>query len=78
MIPLGKFRPYEGKETPLGSAGAGRCPGKRNWLIVGLENQLSRRFAHTTNLHPNRFQPLYFGELMFPLSTQANNNIIAA
>ena len=62
----------------LGSAGVGSCPRLSNQCTFGLANQQARRHPPNTELEFIRFWTLMFGELVWNLSTQVNNGILAA
>ena len=46
--------------------------------MFGLANQLAGIFASATELDLKRFRPLSFGELVWHLSTQVNNDLLDA
>ena len=46
--------------------------------MFGFSNRLAGSFAPTTEVELNMFWPLPFGELVWHLSTQVNNGILAA
>ena len=55
-----------------------RCPGLSNRCTFGLANWLYENFAPSTELELNRFRPSPFRELVWHLSTQVNNGLLAA
>ena len=55
-----------------------RCPGLSNRCTFILANQLAGRFAPSTELGINRFRPSSFRYLVWHLSTQVDNDLLAA
>ena len=53
------------------------CPCLSNWCTFGLANGLDGSFVPATELDLNRFRPLPFRELVWHLSTQVNNGLLA-
>ena len=46
--------------------------------MFGLANILAGRFVPATELELNRFRPFPFGDILWHLSTQVNNGLLAA
>ena len=55
-----------------------RCPGLSNLCKLGLSNRLNGSFATATQLELNLFWPSPLGELVWHLSTNVNNGLLAA
>ena len=55
-----------------------RFTGLSNQCTFGLDNQQDRRYAPDTELERIEFQPFPSSELVWQLSTQVNDGIIAA
>ena len=55
-----------------------RCPGLINQCTFGLANRLAGSFSPATELELNKFSPLPFRYLMWHLSTQVNNGLLAS
>ena len=56
----------------------GRFPGLSNRCAFGLANLISGRYNIATELDIIRFWPLHLGGLVWHLSTQINDGILAA
>ena len=65
-------------EILLGSSGVGRFPGLINRCKFGLADQLSGRYTPATELDIIGFWPFPLGDLVWHLSTQVNDGILAA
>ena len=66
------------RESLLGSAGLGRCPGLINRCKFWLSNKQAEKYISDTELELNKFHPLPFGEIVWHLSTQVNDSDISA
>ena len=66
------------RESLLGSAGLGMCPGLSNRCKFWLANKQAGKYIFTTELDLNRFWPLPFGEIVWHLRTQVNDSDISA
>ena len=55
-----------------------RCPVLSNRCMFGLANQLAGSFVPASELELNKFRPLPFRELLWHLSTQVINGVLAA
>ena len=66
------------RESLLGIAGVGRCPGSSNRCMFWLANQQAGKYISATELELTRFWPLPLGELVWNFRTQVNYSDIAA
>ena len=65
-------------ESLLGSAGVGSCPDISNRCMLVLANQQAGGYSPSTELELISFWPLPFRELVWHISTQVNDGILAA
>ena len=66
------------RESLLGSAGVGSFPVLSNRGMFWLDKQIYSIYTPTTYLELSRSRPLTLGNLMWHVSTQVNNSILAA
>ena len=65
-------------EIILGSAGVGSCTGLINRCKSELANQQAGRYSPATELELIRFRPLPSGEIVWHVSTQVTDGLLAA
>ena len=66
------------RESPLGSAGVGRCPGLSNRCTFWLAKKHDGKYISATELELNRFWTFPLGGIVCHLSTQVNDSDISA
>ena len=66
------------RESLVGRVGVFRCPVLSNCCTFLLANKKSGKYIYATDLEFNRFRPFPIGELVWHLSTQVNDGLLAA
>ena len=66
------------RESLLGIAGVGSCPGLSKRCTFVLTNQQAESYAPATELELIRFRPLPFGDLVWNLRTQVKDSDLSA